>query len=449
MKVSSDVLIKLNFIFIIFMFVGVAGHLQAFISIGWVGVIATYLLNKDFSLIDFKKNKFFWPLLGMGILICFNLIYLMVVNKTGLYFKDLIYFANPMILLIFLYGSSHMLSKNIRYANYLLYTLAFIVVSIATFRFLLFFVYLLDGQNYVIQNMDEIAGQQFIFAILLPFCAFFLAVKALDVSKNKIVFRVIAFIIVSILIFTTLFINTSKMGYIIGAVAFIYYFILLIKKVVKYNQLNIKKVLLILLISFGVLLTAFTTVYKDSNVLRDRITPMVTNLNDFFSNNYSTSQRNELENTSTGIRLLFYTTSVIVLKSDLKVFLLGCPIAEHTIDFGKCVEQVVQKSPNIQKSNRVFSNLSDMPYDHPHDDFLYYTFKAGILAGALEILFFIFLFYGSKKLDQYDSSCMRVLLLGFLVLCLFDRGMSYQSFTATIFSILSIYIAKILHNQRK
>lgn len=109
----------------------------------------------------------------MGVLICFNLIYLMVVNKTGSYFKDLIYFANPMILLIFLYASSHMLSKNIKYANYLLYTLAFIVVSIATFRFLLFFVYLLNGQNYVIQNMDEITGQQFIFAILLPFCAFF------------------------------------------------------------------------------------------------------------------------------------------------------------------------------------------------------------------------------------------------------------------------------------
>lgn len=50
---KTNVFIKLNFIFIVFMFIGVAGHLQIFISIGWVGVIATYILNKDFSLIYF------------------------------------------------------------------------------------------------------------------------------------------------------------------------------------------------------------------------------------------------------------------------------------------------------------------------------------------------------------------------------------------------------------
>jgi O-antigen ligase len=78
----------------------------------------------------------------------------------------------------------------------------------------------------------------------------------------------------------------------------------------------------------------------------------------------------------------------------------------------------------------------------PHDEFINYVFRGGIVAGASLLMFFVLLFYESKKLKTEDKICMRVLLIAILAGCTFDYFMTTQMLVALFATLLSIFLSK-------
>lgn len=79
----------------------------------------------------------------------------------------------------------------------------------------------------------------------------------------------------------------------------------------------------------------------------------------------------------------------------------------------------------------------------PHNEFINYTFKGGILAGLSLLIFFIMLLYEARGLDYRDKVYFRVLIIAMFIGCLFDYFFTVQILVILFSTLLAIFFAKL------
>ena len=134
---------------------------------------------------------------------------------------------------------------------------------------------------------------------------------------------------------------------------------------------------------------------------------------------------------------MYYSSSLKILKEYPSLLILGCPYKTEITDVELCTSVLVKKSERLKNDINTIKGGG-----MPHDEFINYIFRGGIVAGISLLLFFVALFFESKKLQTRDKICMRVLLIAILIGCTFDYFMTTQMLVVLFATLLSIFLSK-------
>lgn len=434
----SRVTTLLPVILVTAIFISIWTWTRDIVSISIISIIIIFLIsNRKTNLgnvkIFLKRNSSFILLIFAGLLYSVNCIYLSIINQDTYTIKLLFNLANPLILTLYTFALVYLLSKNKNYPKFLINVFYIIVSFVATLSFLFFIFYWLKGQTFLISNFyskpDHIAQSQNIVALTFPFAAILLLNKIPDI--NKILCKMLIVVLALIIIFADIFINRSKIGYLIELIVLIYYSFYIIKKYSYINKkFHIKKLLIVSCLVIFSLSTGLYIAYKTSGTFHQRISTGMYGFNKFFNKDSNKNIERSVE-----IRLIYYTNSLKIFKEYPKILLFGCPLNEGTINSSICTKKIINKSPLIQESMK---GLKDIP---PHNEFINYTYQSGALASLSLFLFLILLYRESKNTYKEYIMPMRILVIAFFIGCNFDFFMTRQFNTTIFFTLLGIFLS--------
>jgi hypothetical protein len=397
-----------------------------------------YLFNKDFSSDIFRQNKSLIFLLIAGLLINAGMIYVLFSTKT-FNTRDIFGFSNPLLILLYVCALSYFLSKNKDYSEYLLRVYSTIVVIFSIVSCCVFLYKYLHGQSFLVSNFytGYSGGSiiQSIVALTFPFTAVYLILKTKKIDYK--IFKLALYLSSILIIFVDLFVNRSKVGYIIEFVVLIYYVLVLVKYYGnRVSNSNIKKTALTLIAGLLLITVLFSIAFKQSNIFNTRVSQMFKEITLFFDKNVDEEKINQLSHSSTGLRLMYYDSSVKVFKAYPSILLFGCPFTQKTYSVTECSGELISNNSELSRDSYVVDEIM------PHDEFINYTFRGGILAGICLLAFFIALFYEARKLSVDDKVCLRVLTIAIFIGSCFDYFMTTQMIVILFSTILAIFLSK-------
>ena len=432
-KFSYFILFLISLIFISLWF-----WARAILSISFIIITLIYLYsNRSSFLSSIKENLYQNPsfafLLFAGVLYSVNCIYLSIINQEIHTIELLFVLANPLIVTLYTFALIHLLSKNENHAKYLINVFCIIISFIAILSFFVFIFYYLKGQNFLIRdfysNADHAGQSQNLVALTFPFTAVLLLNKVPDIKKVS--YKIFIIAIALIIIFADVFINQSKIGYIIELTVLVYYCYYIIKKYSYINKkLFIRKFLLVLVLVIFSLGGSLYITYKTSTIFHQRVSTGISGFNKFFNKNNSKTIEGSVE-----IRLTYYSNSIKIFKKYPKILLFGCPINESTISPWVCTGNIINKDLQLQKDMK---GLKDIP---PHNEFINYTYQSGIFASLSLLIFLILIFYEAKHINKEYIVSMRVLIMAFFVGCCFEFYMTRQMNLSVFFTLLGIFLS--------
>ncbi|MWX04011.1 hypothetical protein FM799_08370, partial [Francisella tularensis] len=204
------------------------------------------------------------------------------------------------------------------------------------------------------------------------------------------------------------------------------------------KELNILKFFSIILICIISLSVILFTVYKTSNIFHDRVNEAIKESQLYFSKDFDNKNAEELALTSTGLRLMYYDSAIKVFEKYPKLLLLGCSPVTNISDVAECTSFLINKN-DVLKNDPHITKEGIMP----HNEFINYTFKGGILAGLSLLIFFIMLLYEARGLDYRDKVYFRVLIIAMFIGCLFDYFFTVQILVILFSTLLAIFFAKL------
>ncbi|NIB61135.1 hypothetical protein CHQ84_08415 [Francisella noatunensis subsp. orientalis] len=418
------------------MFVSIFFFARFFISIGFILIILFSFLNKEVFKV-FKNNKSLQFLLLSAIMINISIIYASFASGN-LNIKSILGFSNPVFIFLYMCSASYFLSKNIKYANYLLNFYLSIVVIFSLYvliRYVLHMDFVVSQIYFGIHGGSVI---QSIVALTFPFSAVVIIGKAIRIPNMMP--KILMFAAGLLVIFIDLFVNRSKAGYVIEFVVFIYYSFIALKYFsFKNNKLCIKRLITIVTCCIVIINIIFGVVYKFSGIFHYRLQTSVEESRVFFNQDYNKTDARKQYETSTGLRLLYYSSSFKVLREYPKLYIMGCPYLTNTTDVIECTKILINKNQRLRDDPRVVNDGI-----MAHDEFVNYIFRAGIIAGVSLLLCFVAFFVEARWLDYRNRVYFRVLILAMFIGCLFD-----YFFTTQIMIILFANLTAIFLSQRK
>lgn len=430
---------KIVFVLMLIGFVSIFFFARALISIGFIVTIIFFFLEKG-PLEKLKQNNSLKLLFIAAIFINIGILYAALVGGN-FDVKVLLGFSNPIFVILYICSASYFLSKNIKYADYLLNAYLFIVVIFSLFALFKFIYYKYDlGIDFVVSQIYfGINGGsviQSIVALTFPFSAVIIIGKAIKKQSKTLKFLMI--VIGLLIIFVDLFINRSKAGYIIEFAVFVYYSLIILKYFsYKHDRLVIKRLLVVFAFCLVVIAMIFGFVYKSSNIFHHRVNNTLQDSQVFFDKNYNDKSAKKQYLTSTGLRLLYYNSSLKVIREYPGLFILGCPGLTHDTDVRECTKILISKNKKLTADPRVVNDGI-----MAHDEFVNYVFRGGIIPGVCLFLFFIVLFAEAKWLDYSDRIYFRILIMTMFIGCLVDYFFTTQIMVILFINFMSIFLAK-------
>ncbi|AXA32961.1 O-antigen ligase family protein [Francisella adeliensis] len=412
---------------------------RAGVSIGVIVVMALYLFSGKFSFKDLRQNRSLFYLFLAGIIINIQMIYVMVINQEFMA-KSLFGFSNPILVVIYILALIHFLSRNIKVRNWLI-NFFIIVVSVFVIVSLIAYVYrYMHDAGFIISDFYKgVRGgsvMQSVVAISLPIVSIMLLIKV-GCLKN-IISKILLVSLVITIVFVDLFANRSKAGYLIEFAAFIYFALFLVRRYAHQNNYSFRRLLYMIMVTVLVILTLLVGTYRYSSVFNDRTTETYKEMTVFFdSHNNKQVVAEDLGLASTQLRLLYYYSSIKVLQKYPTVFVFGCGYGTNKLDVKECTSQLIERSDELRANNSVL-NGGIMP----HDEFLSYVFRGGIIAGAMLLMFFVMLFYEAKYLSQDTRACLRILAISFFIGCAFDYFITVQMTVFIFATLLGIFLSE-------
>ncbi|MFV9972407.1 MAG: O-antigen ligase family protein [Francisella endosymbiont of Hyalomma asiaticum] len=416
---------------------------RALISIAFFTIIILFFVNRDFS---FDKSKFqrYMPLLFLlaaGVVINAAYLYGYAVYGQSITHNELVAYANPVVIVIYTYSLGYFLSQNKKLADYLLSSYLTVTVLFS----LLCFIKFLYSSNIDLIDVYGTFGHgpdvQGVIAFTFPFvsvCFLNLALKSSKI-RNKLIFL----LSVLLVIFTDLFINTSKVGYIVEVFVLVYYafvFIKIYSVQTNTNTLSIKKMLIMTFLSLLALTFIFSFAYQKSQIFHDKTSEFTKSIARIFeSNGYSKIERRNLEQQSTGLRMIYYISSIGIFKKYHNVFMWGCSFTGNTPNLNYCTQNLVENNQQLQANPMVIKN---QPVE-PHNEFINYIFKGGIFSALCLLMFFISLFFITKNFPLQDRFGVRVFILGYFIASLTGYYLSTQYEVSMFFTLLAILLSRI------
>ncbi|AHH46198.1 O-antigen ligase family protein [Francisella tularensis] len=437
---KQDIFPKVVLLAAIAIFISIFLFARVIISISFIIVILLCFFNKDVLTI-LKQNISLKFLLFAAFLINLGFGYAAFFRNDQI-IHQFFGFSNPLLIVLYILSASYFLSKNKKYPDYLLNIFVYIVVFISFIALFRFSYKYLMGDYFIISDFyTEIDGGstiQSIVALTFPFAAVFIVGKAIH-KQSKLLKLVMIFVGI-LIVFIDLFVNRSKAGYIIEFVVLIYYFFVIIKhySLNDEKELNILKFFSIILICIISLSAILFTVYKTSNIFHDRVNEAIKESQLYFSKDFDNKTAEELALTSTGLRLMYYDSAIKVFEKYPKLLLLGCSPVTNISDVAECTSFLINKN-DVLKNDPHITKEGIMP----HNEFINYTFKGGILAGLSLLIFFIMLLYEARGLDYRDKVYFRVLIIAMFIGCLFDYFFTVQILVILFSTLLAIFFAKL------
>lgn len=427
---------KIVFVLMLVMFVSIFFFARFFISVGFILIILFAFFNKEVFR-TLKQNRSLQFLLVSAIMVNIGVIYASLASHN-IDIKSILGFSNPIFIFIYICSASYFLSRNIKYANYLL---NFYLSIVVIFSLYVLIKYILHTDFIVSQIYFGIDGGsviQSIVALTFPFSAVVIIGKAIRIPN--IMIKILMFATGLLVIFIDLFVNRSKAGYVIEFVVFVYYSFIALKYFsFKNDKLCIKRLVMILTCCVVVISIIFGIVYKFSGIFHDRVQTSVQEAQVFFNKDYDNTDARKQYETSTGLRLLYYSSSFKVLREYPKLYILGCPYLTNTTDVIECTKILINKNQRLRDDPRVVNDGI-----MAHDEFINYVFRAGVIAGVSLLLCFVAFFVEARWLDYRNRVYFRILILAMFIGCLFD-----YFFTTQIMVILFANLAVIFLAQRK
>ncbi|AEE26629.1 O-antigen ligase family protein [Francisella hispaniensis] len=437
---------KVALVAAIIIFVSVFLFARALISIAFYTIIILFFINSDFY---FDKSRFqrHIPLLFLlvaGVIINGAYLYGYIVYGQTITFKQLVAYANPIIIVIYTYSLCYFLSQNKNLGDYLLW--AYLVVTVLLS--LLCFIKFLYNSNI---NLIDVYGSygngvdvQGVIAFTFPFvsvCILNLALRASKI-KNRIFFLLCALLV----IFTDLFINTSKIGYIVEIFVLAYYAFAFIKLYsFKGGHFKIKKMLIMTLLSSLALIFIFGFAYKQSPTFHIKTAEFVKSFEILYHSKKASNKIAESlsEQPSTGIRMIYYISSVEIFKEYPNVFFWGCSFTGNTSNLDKCTHHLIKNSQQLQSNPMV---IKKQPLE-PHNEFINYTFRGGIFSALCLLMFFITLLYTTKNLPLQDRVSVRILILAYIIASCTGYYLTTQYEVSIFFTLIAIFLSKFEKKQ--
>ena len=437
LKIYSKLYLTLSIILFLSVFI----FARALVSIPFIIIILMYIISGEASLEGFRRNKSLYCLLIAGIFINIGIFYVSYVTKT-FEPKSFFGFSNPLVILLYIYSSTFFLRKNKDYGEYLLVVYSTIVIIFSIFACYLFIYHCyFVGNGFIVSDIykKDNGGSiiQSIVALTFPLTAVYLVLKTKKI-KNK-AYKLTIYFFSALVIFVDIFVNRSKVGYLIEFIVLIYYVYALVSYFREIGSSNFKKDFLIIMVGILSIVGLFVVVYKESSVFNDRVSKMYNETSSYFNADRDEKETNELMHSSTGLRMMYYISSFKLLKEYPDLLIFGCPYKTNTVKVKSCTATLISKSDRLKNEVDIAKNGI-----MPHDEFINYVFRGGIVAGASLLMFFVLLFYESKKLKTEDKICMRVLLIAILAGCTFDYFMTTQMLVALFATLLSIFLSKQL-----
>lgn len=436
---KQDIFAKVVLLAAIAIFISIFLFARAIISISFIMIILLCFFNKNVLTI-LKQNISLKFLLFAAFLINLGLIYALFFSNDQI-INQFFSFSNPLLIVLYILSASYFLSKNKKYPDYLLNIFVYIVVFISFIALFRFSYKYFTGNYFIISDFyTEIDGGstiQSIVALTFPFAAVFIVGKA--IRKESKLLKLVMIFVGILIVFIDLFVNRSKAGYIIEFVVLIYYFFVIIKCYsLNDKKLNITKFLTIILVSIATLCIIFVIVYRTSNIFHDRVRDSIKESQLYFSKDFDNKTAEELSITSTGLRLMYYDSSIRVFEKYPKLLFLGCSPITNISDVTECTKFLINKNDAL-KNNPHITKDGIMP----HNEFINYTFKGGILAGLSLLIFFIMLLFEARGLDNNDKVYFRVLIIAMFIGCLFDYFFTVQILVILFSTLLAIFFAKL------
>ena len=430
------------------MFVGVVtgivlfsifAFLRAPVSIGIIVIIILYLINIRLGDHFFKVHKSIWFLLFAGLLINISTLFVDIYTYN-FNIKHYIGSGNPIIIVAYICALNYFLSKNKNYAKYLLDFLVAIISILAVLSLGVFTYYTCLGQSFIMSDLiiytihSGGATIQSMVALTFPLSAVILLKKSSmkSFSINKVLLIILAIII----IFADLFINRSKVGYLIELMVLVYYSFVFIRKYsYQDGKLYLRRILVTISVSALSLGIIFGSAFHFSSIFNARVSQMFSEIS-IASKNDNISTYNKLAQTSTGLRYMYYSSSVKLFKQYPEVFVFGCGYTTHISNPTDCSRLLIKNNDKLSSDVTVVKDGIEA-----HNEFINYTFKGGVLAGISLLMFFILLLYESKHIDQYYRNFFRIFVLAFVIGCLFDYFITVQIMVALFSTILGIFLS--------
>jgi hypothetical protein len=411
---------------------------RALISIGFITIIVMCFFDKG-VLSKFRQNRSLQFLLVAAILVNIDMFYVAYVNQE-LYIKSFLAYSNPLLALLFICSASHFLSKNTKCADILLNVFIFVVAVFSIIAVVGFIYKSYLGQDFNVSQLyiwfNGGSAIQSIVALTFPFSAVYIIGKAIN-NRNTL-HKIVMIIIGILIIFIDLFVNRSKAGYVIEFIVFIYYSFVILKYFSFENsKFKIRRFFAILCSSVLVLLMLFGIVYKGSIIFQDRVNHAIVESQLFFNSNYNESDAKLQNDTSTGLRLMYYYSSIQVFKAYPQILILGCPVITKDMNVTICTQKLINRDQTLSNDPRVVKDGI-----MAHDEFINYTFKGGILAGICLLMFFVMLLIEARRLDYKDRVFFRILIIAMFVGCAVDYFFTLQVVVILFISLLAIFLSK-------
>ncbi|GAB4222362.1 MAG: O-antigen ligase family protein [Francisella sp.] len=448
---KQNVFTKLSLIFGVVIFISVFLLARALISIAFISIIVLFfinlIINRDFSFSELKLKRY-TPLLFLllaGVVINSGYLYNYIVYGNAIPLKTVFSISNPIIIVIYTFSLCYFLSQDKKSADYLLYVYLLLAVMFSLLCFVLFclikFLYnnsILDVTNSGLRgDLYDIFGNsdlQGIISFTFPLVSLYFLNLVFKANYIKKRFYYLLFFI--LVIFTGLFINSGKIGYINFLVLFVYCIFIILKRIGVNG--NIWNVTIILLLS---LIVSLFLLYKTSGIFHLQVSEFFNSVENFYDAKKETKEAATriLYKTSTGQRIIYYTSSLEIFKEYPIIFFGGCSFSGNSYDVVDCAQELINSSKALQDNPMVIKDAPLMP----HNEFINYTFKGGITASIFLLIFFIYLFYITKYLPNHYRLEGRLLILFYFIASIFDYFLTLQYDVIVFFTLLALFLSKI------
>lgn len=413
---------------------------RAVISISFILIIILFLVNRDFSL-ERSKLKHYTPLLFLllsGIVITASYFYAFLIGDQSISINDFISYSNPIIIVLYTCSLSYFLSKNKNFSNYLIWAYLVISVVFSLFCLIKFLCYPNIDLVGVYGSFGRGGDVQGVIGFTFPFVS--VCLINLAIQSKKIISKVIFACSALLVIFVDLSINTSKIGYIVETFVFFYYAFIFTKTYsIKNNKISIRKILINVLLAFTIAIAMLGGFLKESTIFHTKVEDVMVSLEEVFGSAKLINKTTDvLETKSTGLRMIYYTSSVKIFEEYPSVFLLGCSLSGNTASLDYCTESLIKNSQKLQNDAMVIKNA---PIE-PHNVFLTYTFKGGVFAGLCVLIFFLTMIYNTKYFMFGDRFSLSVLVLAYFIASCTGYYMSTQYEVITFFTLFGAFLSR-------